>query len=248
MSVDKVYLHSVLNGVYMFNLFSFLRKNKGYRPVEFSDTLSYVDNFERALKFTKKLGFNEGSIKDINGRSLDFENMMEYVCFETGLRDFKTSAGQCVKWCHFLNPYFERALGCRIWTTVGQIWKGDKCIYNPSYDEFERWSRKGFQHEDFLDRPALNLHAWYTTETGHLIDITYMSSLAKLYSDCDEFAGGVLVGKPDDIFPGHQYVPMIVGNRIIEKIQEKSFIPFLANDVEELKSIALVIYPDPHYK
>lgn len=53
MSVDKVYLHSVLNGVYMFNLFSFLRKNKGYRPVEFSDTLNYVDNFERALKFTK---------------------------------------------------------------------------------------------------------------------------------------------------------------------------------------------------
>ena len=41
---------------------------------------------------------------------------------------------------------------------------------------------------------------------------------------------------------------MILGDRIIEKIQKKSFIPFLANDIDELKSIAMVIYPDPDYK
>ena len=57
-----------------------------------------------------------------------------------------------------------------------------------------------------------------------------------------------MIGKPDEIFRGHQYVPMIVGDRIIEKIQKNSFIPFLANDIEDLKSIAIVIYPDPDYK
>ena len=152
MSVDKVRPHSIFNGGIMFNLLSFLRKKKGYRPVGYSDTLDYIANFEHALKFTKKLEFNEGTIKDINERPLNYKNMMEYVCFATGLRDFKSSARKCIKWCHFLKPYFEDALGCRIWTTVGQIWKGDESIYNPSYDEFERWSRKGFHHEDFLDR------------------------------------------------------------------------------------------------
>ncbi len=248
MSVDKVRSHSIFNGGTMFNLLSSLRKKKGYRTVGYSDTLDYVANFEHALKFTKKLGFNEGTIKDINERPLNYENMMEYVCFATGLRDFKSSARQCIKWCHFLKPYFEDALGCRIWTTVGQIWKGDESLYNPSYDEFERWSRKGFHHEDFLDRTALNLHAWYTTDTGHLIDISYLSTIAGFYSDCHEFAGEVLIGKPDEIFRGHQYVPMIVGGRIIEKIQKNSSIPFLANDIEDLKSIAIVIYPDPDYK
>lgn len=58
----------------------------------------------------------------------------------------------------------------------------------------------------------------------------------------------MLVGKPEDIFLGHQYVPMIVGDRIIEKIQKKSFLPFPANDVEELESIGIVIYLDPDYK
>jgi len=56
----------------------------------------------------------------------------------------------------------------------------------------------------------------------------------------------VLVGKPNDIFPGYQYVPIVVGQGIVEKIQSKSFIPFLANDVEDLMSVGMVIYADPN--
>ncbi|ELH3602313.1 hypothetical protein RP006_004840, partial [Salmonella enterica] len=82
--------------------------------------------------------------------------------------------------------------------------------------------------------------------TGHLIDISYLSTLSNVFPDCHEYTGGVLVGKPNDIFPGYQYVPIVVGQGIVEKIQSKSFIPFLANDVEDLMSVGMVIYADPN--
>lgn len=230
----------------MFNLLSYFHNKYNSRIIQCDETLDYRANFEYALKFTKRLGFNEGSIRDLIDGELDYNNMMEKVCYEAKVDSFSFSAGQCLKWCHFLKPNFESALGCKIWTTVGQLWKGDKWLYNPTYDEFEKWSSKGFQPEDFSKTPALNLHAWYTTDTGHLIDISYLSTLSSVFPDCHEYTGGVLVGKPNDIFPGHQYVPIVVGQDIVEKIQSKSFIPFLANDVEDLMSVGMVIYADPN--
>lgn len=108
----------------MFNLLSYFHNKYKGRIIECDETLDYRANFEHALKVTKGLGFNEGSIMDLKDGELDYHNMMAKVCHEAEVDSFSFSAGQCLKWCHFLQPYFESALGCKIWTTVGQLWKG----------------------------------------------------------------------------------------------------------------------------
>lgn len=99
----------------MFNLLScFHNKYKG-RIIECDETLDYRANFEHGLKFTKGLGFNEGSITDLKDGELDYHNMMAKVCHEAEVDSFSFSAGQCLKWCHFsshiLNPHLAVRFG-----------------------------------------------------------------------------------------------------------------------------------------
>ncbi|KZP98490.1 hypothetical protein A3N42_22590 [Klebsiella aerogenes] len=226
------------------HILRYFRCYKNYSS-EFETESNYFDNFSKAAYFTKKLGFNEKWKGLAKGREYDYQDVFDHVYSQSGVTGFSASAGQCLKWTHYLQPYFEDAMECRVWVTVGQLWKEGTFVYNPSVEDFQRWSKKGLQPEDFGTHSGFNFHAWLTTENGVIIDVSFMSTLAQVLPDCySEASGGVIFGKPENILRGHKYVPMIIGKKIIEKMERLSFFDFLAEDYTDLYTVPFVLVPD----
>lgn len=195
----------------------------------------YKDAFEQTIEFTKFCGFNTPSIiwskRDVLLRNFDFANPA--LC-AAGVLDASASAFQCLKWCHFLTPFFERELGLKVWLTVGQIWKGNVPIFNPSWEDLRRWSQQGIQLSDFEGRKGFNLHAWLTLKSGEIIDPTLFSTLARVHEGFAEVAGTIVGGRDPTVIPGHRYFPMVVGNQFIEALAGHSAMPLLAQNATEL--------------
>ena len=226
------------------DVFRFLSGHKKGLPV-FDIELNYYDNFDKAVSFTKKLGFKEKWNGIVKEKEYDYQNVFNHVCSLSSVTDVSASAGQCLKWSHYLQPYFEEALECRVWVTVGQLWKEGQFVYNPSVEDFQRWSKKGIQPEDFGSYSGFNFHAWLTTENGIIVDVSFMSTLAQVQPErFGEVGGGVVFGNPDSILPGHKYVPMIVGQNIVEEMERLSFIDFLAHDYIDLYTVPFALIPD----
>ncbi|MFP5595603.1 hypothetical protein [Kluyvera sp. 142486] len=206
---------------------------------------NYYDNFDKAVSFTKTLGFKEEWSGVVKEKEYDYQNVFNHVCSLSGVTGFSASAGQCLKWSHYLQPYFEKALECRVWVTVGQLWKEGKFVYNPSVEDIQRWSKKGIQPKDFGSHSGFNFHAWLTTENGIIVDVSFMSTLAQVLPErFGEACGGMVFGKPDNILPDHKYVPMIVGRKLVEKMERLSFIDFLAHDHIDLYTVPFALIPD----
>lgn len=71
-----------------------------------------------------------------------------------------------------------------------------------------------------------------------------MSTLSRLLSEhLGEVSGGVIIGTPETVIPEHKYVPMIVGQRIVEEIEKRSFIDFLAHDDIDLYTVPAILVP-----
>lgn len=147
---------------HLLRYFSFCKKDL----LVFHPESDYSDNLRKAFSFTKRLGFNEEWNGVTKNKEYDYQDVFSHVCLQSGVTDFSASAGQCLKWSHYFQPYFENILECRVWVTVGQLWKQERFIYNPSVADFQRWSEKGIQPEDFRHHSGFNFHAWLTTENG----------------------------------------------------------------------------------
>ncbi|MER5130468.1 hypothetical protein [Serratia marcescens] len=79
-------------------------------------------------------------------------------------------------------------------------------------------------------------------ENGEIVDVSYLSTLASVFPDeYGTLLGGVNYGRPDDLIPDYRYVPMIIGQPIMEKIERLSFIPLLASNEAELHITPVVM-------
>ncbi|WP_413715396.1 hypothetical protein IBZ12_21130 [Serratia ureilytica] len=211
-------------------------------PVSFECQRDYAENFKNAVRFTSQLGFEDKWREFKGDMKFDYDKNLDKVNFWSGLNSYHDSAGQCLKWCHFLQSYFEWAFGCKVWVTVGQLWKGEQAVYYPSCGDINRWVNEGIQKEDFENRTGFNLHAWLTMENGEIVDVSYLSTLASVFPDeYGKLLGGVTYGRPDDLIPEYRYVPMIIGKPIMEKIERLSFIPLLASNEAELHITPVVM-------
>lgn len=196
----------------------------------------YADNFERAVAFTKSCGFPVENVAWHCEDVLDHSGSFVIQALDmAGVRDLSQSAAQCLKWCHYLAPAFEHHLGHKVWITVGQIWNMNTAVYNPTWDDMERWSKYGIQLDDFRDRMGFNLHAWLTVESGEIIDPTFPSSIAAYGNGTNaKFAGVVVWGRDPHLLSGHRHFPMAVGHEFVEAISEKSVFPLLASNPNDL--------------
>lgn len=53
-----------------------------------------------------------------------------------------------------------------------------------------------------------------------IVDVSFMSTLSRrLPEHLSEVSGSVIIGTPETVLPEYKYVPMIVGQRIVEKIE-----------------------------
>ncbi len=205
---------------------------------------SYRDSFDRAVEFTRICGFQEKpptwGMADVLDPAGDF---IAPVYQAAGVIDPAKSAGQCLKWCHYLQPEFESYLGKKVWLTIGQLWKGDTYIFNPTFDDIKAWCKGGIQLSDLHGRQGLNLHAWLTLESGEIIEPTFLSSLAKIHPNIwGDMAGAIAWGQSQKVLNDHRYFPMLVGRDAVTSIGNRSIIPLLAKNSEELHSVHAVAY------
>lgn len=199
---------------------------------------AYSEGFAQAFRFTQSLGFETKALELVNTKEIVLDDKGEFVdaVFDAaGILDRTQAAAQCLKWCHYLQPHFERQLGRRVILTIGQLWTKDECIFGPRFEDVKRWVQKGLQFEDFSTGGGFKLHAWLTVETGEIIEPTLLSSMAKLgHRSYSEFSGATVWGRDPNVLNGHRYIPLALGNDLVEQIAERSFIPLLANGPDDL--------------
>lgn len=219
--------------------------NQFVSPKSFLEiTEEYDALFIQAIQFTQECGFKVPILKletiDALESSGDF---VDTVFSAAGINDASASSGQCLKWCHHLQPYFEKQLRRRVYVTIGQFWKENGHLFNPSFDELKQWTVFGIQLNDIKGKQGVNLHAWLTVDTGEIIDPTYLSSLAAAKGgDYEKFAGAVIWGRDGAMLDKHRYYPMLIGTDAAEAIGKKSVLPLLAAAPEELYSVGMVAY------
>jgi len=205
---------------------------------------NYLQELDRAYAFTTKLDASFGRLPLLHGSLFTPELGEEiYVALrDFGIRSFIKAAGQCIKWSHALRPLVEEVLGAQVLLTIGQVRTPTRTFFDPSFDDLERWYCHGFDARDIEGRSGINMHAWWTLPTGEILDVTLWSTLAVAWNE-PERLGAVAGGWPDKIAPNLLYVPMVVGDDYIEKVERRmAYGHFLARGctVEELEAASVI--------
>lgn len=224
----------------------FKRPEKFMAPRSIYDAPSYLDGFARAARFTQSLGFEARSLllSDTQVNVLDRGgDFVDAVYASANVADRTKAAGQCLKWCHYLQPYFERQLGRRVMLTTGQLWNKEACVFGPRHEDFMRWVKSGIQLDDFDGGNGVKLHAWLTVETGEIIEPTLLSTLGAFgHESYRRYLGATVWGRDPNVLNGHRYVPLVIGSEIVEQISKRSFVPLLASGPGELALQAFAVF------
>ncbi|MBP0714255.1 hypothetical protein ABXK61_13130 [Burkholderia sola] len=214
-------------------------------PTRSDEIGDYRSNFEQAVDFTAACGFKMALPywvdRDILGANGDF---IEPAFRAGGVEDPAKAAGQCLKWCHYLAPHFERQLGAKVWVTIGQLWKDDQQIFSPTWTDLKRWCKTGITLAELHQekRQGINLHAWLTVESGEIIEPTFGSSLAAFAGDAyAKLSGAVVWGRDPHVLNHHRYFPMAVGQAFAEAIGNRSELPLLATDATSLHNFPMML-------
>jgi|GEM_PF-1888068 len=214
-------------------------------PKSLSAVPDYKTAFEHAILFTKSCGFPISDFAWKEGHHLDGKGeFLNPILKGAGIKDMSKSATQCLKWCHYLLPFFQAHLPCKVHLTIGQLWNGDKPAFDPSWKDLRRWSCEGIQLSDFQNRSGVNLHAWLTLDTGEIIDPTLLSSYAAVRGGSwVKFAGAVVWGYDPAVLNHHRYFPMAIGKEYSTALASQSIIPLLADTQADLDLAAIMIAP-----
>lgn len=206
----------------------------------------YRANFSQAISFTRACGIAVEDLPWADGKlAANAGDRIEQAFRVAGVKDPSKSAFQCLKWCHYLAPFIEAELKRRVQVTIGQLWRGDEPVFSPSWQSLKSWSKSGltFQHIQEEGRSGINLHAWLTVDTGEIIELSLLSSLAAVSPDqFTEYNGGVVWGRPGEILGGHRYYPMAVGREFAEALGKNNNLALIARNPVDLHgySCALV--------
>lgn len=221
-------------------------------PTRIETFESYKASFEQACRFTKQLGFAVPTVKWLDSEVLASDGEFVLQAAELAqIPDFSDSAVQCLKWCHYLRPYFEQALGVPVWLTIGQLWNTERAVFKPSWDDLRKWSDEGIRPDVLMaqGRDGIDIHAWLTVASGEIIEPTLLSSLAKIRPDRDgHHSGGVVWGRPPHMLPVFRHFPMAVGNEFAEGLNNNPLFPLLARSRDDLASYPIYIDMPMHVR
>lgn len=217
-------------------------------PQKAADIPNYIEAFEACAKYSVAKAPSSATMT-LSPTQDDPQRLapaIEHVILTNKITesDFRASAGQCLKWAHFLAPHIAAAAGVEAWPTLGQLWKGDRKVWGPTWRELELLMKDGFDPEAIVAEGGggLNVHAWVTLETGEIVDLTFASTLAVVkgqnYAD---LLGVVSYGPEDRVFNEHRYYPMLAGATAIEALQDRSQLSFLANERDELGQLSFAL-------
>lgn len=227
------------------NFFKRLPSQRYPMPKTYSEIPNYKDAFNQAIKFTHQLGYPAATAEWKNKDFLSTDgNFLNIVMGAAGITDPTKAAAQCLKWSHWLAPYYGKQFNCKSWVTIGQIWKDNAPVYSPTWDDLTRWGKQGMQLQDVNGKMGMNFHAWITLESGEIIDPSYLSTLAKFIKGFEEYNGATVWGRDPHVLNNHRYFPMAIGSEYAESVSSKSCAPLLAQDIKELHSYIEVLVPN----
>ncbi|MFK1323990.1 hypothetical protein ACIUX8_00490 [Pseudomonas aeruginosa] len=217
-------------------------------PASESDFKDYRANFDQAVAFTHSCGVSIKKPSWTYGKLGEDEgDKIEKAFRAAGVKDPSKSAFQCLKWCHYLAPFIEVELKRPVQVTIGQLWRKDQPVFNPSWQNLRDWSKSGltFKHIHDEGRSGINLHAWLTVDTGEIIEISLLSSLAIISPNkYSEYSGGIAWGNPSEILEGHRYFPMAVGRNFAEALNRNSDLALIAHAPVELHTYPCALVPN----
>jgi len=225
-----------------------------FRPEDFyglqpRSAHAYREQFDVAENFTCAIRASVERINWIDKSVINDEtpSIIEPMLMAAGITDLRQSKAQCLKWSAYLVPHVERAFGIRAILTIGQLWRENDPLFNPTWEQFHRLHEEGFSLEDFgKNGTGFNFHAWITLETGEILDFTLLSSLADAVpKKWGEMAGTVVGGYPEEVIKHHQYVPMVLGLDFAHTLNKRSPVALLAKSAHDLPKLPMFVAAVP---
>lgn len=214
---------------------------ESFLPQSIEEVPEYRAAFEHALQFSRSCGFNNTDVSWLDENLLSEDGIVIKLALQAaGVISMDGAPGQCLKWSHFLTPFFAQEVGCAAWLTLGQLWKDNGPIHDPNWIDLRRWSEQGIQMSDFQGRKGFNLHAWITLQSGEIIDPTYFSTLARYVPGYESVAGVITHGRDPHVVSQHRYYPMALGSEFAEAIASRSVLPLLAHTADDLRQVGAV--------
>lgn len=186
---------------------------------------TYARHFRRAVANSGNLHSGEfrlqAQLPDFETRLASCRHLMENGNFPF----FVFAAGQCLNSALHLAPVITETTGIRTWPTLGQLWCGSEPIFYMS----ERSARKLVGSETSLNAlaakgEASNFHVWITLETGAILDATIAATLRTMVGAVG-MPDRTMFGCPETVLPGCSYVPLVVGQEMIERILAEAGVP-----------------------
>lgn len=195
-------------------IFNRIKRNYLLLKKQQNDIKNYNESYQFACEFSNTSQFQNACHLDKNIPPVSSESCTQLIDMmdRQGVPDLSYSAGQCLKWSVFIAPIVEQALGIKAWPTLGQLWKKEEPIYDPSWGDVSNWIKKGLTLSDLSSKDhGLTFHVWVTLENGQILDPTYLATLANFFKWGERYNGEMIFGYPEEALKGHNYIPMLVG-------------------------------------
>ena len=188
-----------------------------------SDT--YAQRFRRALKMSGHSGTTKFPLDTHFPDLEDKMAMFQHRVQNEPIPFFAFAAGQCLNSSLYFAPIFTESTGVRAWPTLGQLWFNCKPVFYLSERNAHRLVRSQTSLDAFNPAPdGFTFHVWITLETGAIFDSTILATITA--EDPALYAPGATVfGSPETALPQHAYVPLLVGQNLIERLLSESAIP-----------------------
>lgn len=234
-----------------FDLQRWYRNRRGWNPSELAEypfedfdlgsalstqtrdaSSDYFSAFARAYTETLKAGYKARRLR-VNPRPV---NRIGLNRFERFLVDnklhFLDSARECLMYSEWLLEVASRAFNVPLELTIGTVYYKNNHLIGSGTTQLLKWAKDGLSSADTrATKNGLQLHAWWTSASGQIIDVTIMSSLAFLKLKPEDSAGDIFLG-----FPGHpdfHYEPQLLGKDFARCLQNSTGLPLLRDSRQD---------------
>lgn len=186
---------------------------------------TYAWRFRRALLISGHSRIKDHpldtAVPDLDARLAAFRRRMQ----QESIPFFAFAPGQCLNASLYLAPILAEAIGLGAWPTLGQLWFKRRPVFYLSERNARKLVRSSTTLDAFAPAPdGSTFHVWITLETGAIFDPTVAASISAHHPGLFP-PGSVVFGHPETALPNHAYVPLLVGQDLIERILSESRIP-----------------------
>lgn len=185
-----------------------------FKKLANSEAKDYEKRFLEALKRSKDWRLEPPCFRGSKERFASEQNQRIYekvVSDHISHCQAEEVSQQCFAITLALKAPLEQALGVPLLVTLGYVELDGNNVFYTDTQELKMMINKG------MPSPALNLHAWLTLPSLEVIDITFGTTYG-VVRNAPEFIGRMCFMHPDDMTPGMQYHPQLIGETYLKRI------------------------------